>query len=277
MNDLGAALRLDVDLARRTLVAGLRAEFAKFGFRRAVAGLSGGVDSATSCYLAVEALGAENVLAVLMPYRTSSPASEADAHRVIEALGIPWRRVDITPQVDPYLASQPEMGQRRCGNLMARTRMIILYDLSEEFEALVLGASNKSELLLGYGTLCGDMASAVNPLGDLYKTQVRQLAAALGVPREIVAKAPTADLWPGQTDESELGFTYEQADRLLYLLIDRRYRPEEAIEAGFAPAFVERVCGLIQANQFKRVGPVILKLSGRSMGHDFLYPRDWGR
>lgn len=275
MTDPFAGLALDVDLARRTLLAGLRAELGKFGFQRAVIGLSGGIDSAVSCYLATEALGAQNVLGVLLPYRTSSPASEADARRVIEALGIPWRRIDITAQVDPYLSAHPEIGPRRCGNVMARTRMIVLYDLSEEFQALVLGSSNKTELLLGYGTVCGDMASAVNPLGDLYKTQVRQLAAAVGIAQEIILKAPTADLWPGQTDESELGFSYEDVDRLLYLLVDRRYRPQEAVEAGFASAFVERVCRLIQANQFKRLGPVVLKLSQRSMGHDFLYPRDW--
>lgn len=159
---------------------------------------------------------------------------------------------------------------------MARARMIVLYDQSEEFHGLVVGTSNKTEILLGYSTQFGDAACAINPLGDLYKTQIRQLSAAMGVPAEIIQKAPSADLWVGQTDEGELGFTYHDVDRLLYLLVDQRYSPQDCIEAGFSKAFVDNVVKRIQRSHFKRVMPPIAKLSNRTIGYDFLYLRDWG-
>src|SRR5512136_2049644 len=215
-------LQIDTSLVRKILVSFLREEIGKIGMSRAVVNLSGGIDSALACYLAVEALGAQNVLAIRLPYRTSSPDSLTHAQSVIDALGIPSVTVDITPMVEPLFARFPDMNQNRKGNVMARARMIVLYDQSAAFSALPVGTSNKTELLLGYGTLYGDMASAVNPLGDLYKTQVRQLAAAVGVPQPIIDKQPSADLWEGQTDEAELGFTYEEVDRALYLLVDQR-------------------------------------------------------
>jgi NAD+ synthase len=155
-------------------------------------------------------------------------------------------------------------------------RMIVLYDQSVPFEGLVMGTSNKTELLLGYSTIFGDSAAALQPIGDLYKTQVRQLAKALGIPEKIIQKPPSADLWQGQTDEGELGFTYEDVDKLLFLLVDQRYRPETCIEEGFAPNFVERVMKMMRNNHFKRVMPPIAKLSQRTIGYDFLYLRDWG-
>ncbi|MEM4724612.1 MAG: NAD(+) synthase, partial [Candidatus Hadarchaeum sp.] len=186
------------------------------------------------------------------------------------------KTVDITPMVDPYLALDPQMSDIRRGNVMARMRMIILYDHSVIWNGLPIGTSNKTELLLGYGTIFGDIASAINPLGDLYKTQVRQMARAVGVPEAIIQKPPSADLWIGQTDEGELGFTYAEVDKLLYLLVDERYTRDEVIAAGFDPSFVDTVIRKMRASQFKRMPPIIAKVSRRDVGHDFLYPRDWG-
>ncbi len=159
---------------------------------------------------------------------------------------------------------------------MARARMIVAFDQSESFKGLVVGTGNKTEILLGYSTLYGDSACALNPIGDLYKTQLRQLAYALGIPEQIITKPPSADLWAGQTDEGELGFTYAEVDKLLFLLVDQRYRPEECIEAGFDEKFVRKVVERVRKNQFKRVLPPIAKLSNRTVGYDFLYLRDWG-
>src|SRR5512139_1289882 len=274
--DLSCKLRINTDLARTVLKAFLRDEIRKVGVEHAVIGLSGGVDSALACYLVAQAIGAHNIYAVRMPYRTSSQDSLDDAQLVIDALGVHSETVEITDMVDPLIARTPDMTPRRKGNLMARARMIVLYDRSAAQGGLVIGTSNKTELLLGYGTLFGDMASALNPIGDLYKTQVRQLAQAIGVPRPIVDKPPSADLWIGQTDEDEMDLTYAEVDQLLYLLVDERYTPEEAIEAGFSRLYVERVWKLIRTMQFKRRGPLIAKLSKRTVGIDFLYLRDWG-
>jgi NAD+ synthase len=195
---------------------------------------------------------------------------------VIEQLGVQHLDVDITAMAKPLIERFPDMDQVRQGNVMARTRMIVLYDQSAAFDGLVVGTGNKSELLLGYTTVYGDAACAINPNGDLYKTQVRQLAKAMGIPHAIIDKPPSADLWLGQTDESELGFSYEQLDRLLYLWVDERYSRDACVETGFKPAFVDRVIRMVQRNHFKRVQPPIAKLSSRSVGQDFLYPRDWG-
>ncbi|MGD0174031.1 MAG: NAD+ synthase [Anaerolineales bacterium] len=269
-------LEINTSLARKVLVSFVREEITRTGLRRAVVGVSGGIDSALSCYLAAEALGPENVLAVCMPYKHSSPDSLHHAALVIQATGVQTLTVDITPMVEPVFEQFPKMNSRRKGNVMARERMIVLYDQSAEFGGLVVGTGNKTEIMLGYTTLYGDSACAINPLGDLYKTQVRQLARAIGVPEEIVSKPPTADLWAGQTDEGELGFTYTEADQLLYLLVDERYSPEECVQAGFKKALVERVVETVRRNQFKRVLPPIAKLSHRTVGYDFLYLRDWG-
>jgi NAD+ synthase len=264
-------------LLRRILTAFIANEVRKVGVERVVVGLSGGVDSALSCMLAAEALGPNNVLAIKMPYRTSSPESRAHADLVIAKAGVASLEIEITPQIDAYFARFPDADRVRQGNKMARERMSILYDHSARWQALVLGTSNKTELLLGYGTLHGDMASAVNPLGDLYKTQVWALAAHVGVPPEIVHKQPTADLWAGQTDEAELGFGYREVDQLLYCMVDLRYSRAELLAAGFPEAFVRRVSEMVRNSQFKRRLPIIAKVSQRTIDRDFRYARDWGR
>ncbi len=269
-------LEINTDLATTILTGFIRSELNRMGFNRAVLGLSGGIDSALSCYLAARALGPENVLAVRMPYKTSSADSLEHAGLIIDALGVQSLTIPITEMADGLIARFPEMDDMRRGNIMARCRMIVLYDQSAAFNGLVIGTGNKTEILLGYSTLYGDSACAINPLGDLYKTQVRQLSRALGIPSVVVEKAPSADLWAGQTDEGELGFTYAEVDRLLYLLVDQRYTPAECVEAGFSEPFVRAVVRRIQRNQFKRIMPPIAKLSNRTIGYDFLYLRDWG-
>ncbi len=274
--DIAGRLLLNTDVTRRVLVEFIRRELGRCGFHKAVLNLSGGLDSSLSCLLTAEALGAENVLALLLPYRTSAPESTAHAQEVVALTGVRHKIIDITPMVDPYLALFPDMDGVRRGNVMARMRMIVLYDHTVLWNGLAIGTSNKTELLLGYGTVFGDMASAINPMGDLYKTQLRQLARAVGVPEAILQKPPSADLWAGQTDEGELGFTYAEVDQLLYLLVDERYTRDEAIAAGFDAGFVDAVLRRMRIYQFKRMPPVIAKISRRDVGHDFLYPRDWG-
>ena len=270
------SLAIDTGVAHRILVDFLRDEIGRTGLSRAVVGLSGGIDSALACALAAEALGPQNVLAVRMPYATSSPESLAHAQLVIDQAGVQSETFEITDMVRPLIAGLPAGQEKRAGNAMARARMIVLYDRSAGFGGLVVGTGNKTEILLGYSTLFGDSASALNPLGDLYKTQVRQLARHMHLPAPIIEKAPSADLWVGQTDEGKLGFTYERVDQLLYLLVDQRYRPEECAAAGFEPEFVKQVIGQMRRNQFKRMLPIIAKLSNRTVGYDFLYLRDWG-
>jgi NAD+ synthase len=247
-----------------------------------VLGLSGGIDSAVVAYLTAEAIGADRLLAVLMPYRTSSPASRADAEAVVADLGSTSELVEITPMVDGYfgtgsapgaIGDGPEASALRRGNLAARMRMAVLYDRSVTWGGLVVGTGNKTELLIGYTTIFGDAASAFNPIGDLYKTQVRQLAVALGVPDAILRKAPSADLWPGQTDEVEGAFSYPVLDRLLFWRVDKRRSIEEMAALGFDPAMVERVDRMIAGSEFKRQVPPIAKLGPRTAGVDYLYPR----
>ena len=269
-------LTINTDVARQILTGFIKSEVTRAGFSRALVGLSGGIDSALSCALAVEALGKENVLAVRMPYKTSNPDSLAHAGLLIEQLEIPSKTIEITDMVEPLFAQDGAMTKLRKGNIMARERMIVLYDQSEAFKGLVIGTSNKTEILLGYSTQFGDSASALNPIGDLYKTQVWQLARAMNIPALLIDKAPSADLWEGQTDEGELGFTYEKVDRLLYLLVDHRYSPKECVEAGFEQEFVNTIVKRIKRMQFKRMQPPIAKLSNRTVGYDFLYLRDWG-
>ena len=271
-----ADLTINTDVARRILTGFIRSEVTRVGYSRAVVGLSGGIDSALSCALAVEALGAENVLAVRMPYKNSSRDSLEHAQLLIDQLQVPNKTVDITDMVEPLFALDSGITKLRKGNIMARERMIVLYDQSEVFKGLVIGTSNKTEILLGYSTQWGDSASAINPIGDLYKAQVRQLSRAMNIPAPILEKAPSADLWDGQTDEGELGFTYEQADQLLYLLVDQRYSPQECVEAGFDEKFVSLMINRVRRNQFKRMLPPIAKVSNRTIGYDFLYLRDWG-
>jgi NAD+ synthase len=269
-------LTINTQLATKILTGFIHSEITRVGMNHAVVGLSGGIDSALSCTLAAQALGPENVLAVRMPYTTSSPDSLEDAQRVMDVTGVRSLTIPITDMVEPLFERFPEMNHVRKGNVMARARMIVLYDQSEAFRGLVVGTGNKTEILLGYSTLYGDSACALNPIGDLYKTQVRQLSRDIGVPDQVIDKAPSADLWAGQTDEDELGFTYEEVDKLLYLLVDQRYQPPDLIEVGFSKEFVDAVIERIRRNQFKRVLPPIAKLTNRTVGYDFLYLRDWG-
>jgi len=267
-------LTIDAKRTRKTLTDFIHSQITGAGFRRAVIGLSGGIDSAVSCFLAAEALRPKNVLAVRMPYATSSPDSLEDAQRVIEATGVQSITIPITEIVEPLFARFPEMSAVRRGNVMARARMIVLYDQSEAFGGLVVGTGNKTEILLGYSTIYGDSACACNPIGDLYKTQVRQLADEIGVPPQIIAKPPSADLWAGQTDEDELGFTYAEVDQLLYLWVDRHYSLQDLVAAGFSETFVQQVIKQVRRNQFKRRLPPIAKLGEQTAGYDFFVPAD---
>jgi NAD+ synthase len=287
--ELPEELRIDADVARRVIGGFIAGQLRQAGFERAVLGLSGGIDSALVAYLVTEAIGPERLLCVLMPYRTSSPASRADAEEVVRRLGCASSLVDISPIVDGYFGLPGAAGSvavagaggvealeaapLRRGNFMARARMMVLYDASVTWGGLVVGTGNKTESLIGYTTLFGDSACAFNPIGDLYKTQVRQLSLAVGVPDPILRKAPSADLWPGQTDEAEAGFTYHELDRLLFWMIDRRRTDAELVALGFDAATVARVGRMVAASEFKRQVPPIAKLGPRTAGVDYLYPR----
>lgn len=269
-------LEINVKLVEKLLIGFIENVVTKTGFSRVVIGLSGGVDSALCAYLAKKALGRENVTGIIMPYRLSNPESVQHGRLIVKKTRIRSMTVNISEMVDAYFEKVPDIDNMRKGNKMARERMTILYDQSAALNALVLGTSNKSELLLGYGTLYGDMAHALNPLGDLYKTQVWQMATHMGVPEEIVGKAASADLVVGQTDEDDLGFKYADVDVLLYHLVDLRCSMEELVEKGFDPTFIDRVDRLVRLNQYKRRLPVIAKVSARTIDRDFRYARDWG-
>jgi NAD+ synthase len=285
--ELPEELRIDTDVARRVIAGFIRGQLRQAGFERAVLGLSGGIDSALVAYLVAEAIGAERLLCLLMPYRTSSPSSRADAEEVVARLGCASRLVDISPIVDGYFGTEADgaavpgaggvealaASALRRGNFMARARMMVLYDASVSWGGLVVGTGNKTESLIGYTTLFGDSACAFNPVGDLYKTQVRQLSLAVGVPDAIIRKAPSADLWPGQTDEAEAGFTYHELDRLLFWMIDRRRSTPELEALGFDAATVARIERMVAGSEFKRQVPPVAKLGPRTAGVDYLYPR----
>jgi len=270
----GARLQLNAPLATAVLTSFIRDAVDTSGTQGVVVGLSGGIDSSLSAALAVRALGAERVHGFVLPYRTSSPESERHARAVAEHLGVPPRVIDISPMVDAYFAMEPDAKADRRGNKMARERMTILFDQAKKLDSLVLGTSNKTEILLGYSTVFGDNASSLNPLGDLYKCQIRQLSRHLGLPAEVVEKVPSADLWPGQTDEDELGFSYDTADEVLYLLFDVGLRPEEVIERGYDEQAVRRIVSLEQRFRYKRRLMLIARLSGSAVNLDQEIPRD---
>ena len=268
-------LAINTELATRILTGFIRDSVAKAGMSRAVIGLSGGIDSAVSAYLSARALGNDNVLALRMPYRTSSAESLSDAQAVIEDLNLPNHTVPVSEMADALINRFPDMNRLRRGNIMARMRMTSLYDQSMAWGGLVMGTSNKTEFLLGYSTIYGDSGVALHPIADLYKCQVRQMARCLGVPSAIIKKPPSADLWAGQTDEDELGFSYDDADQALFLLVDERYTVDEVAAEGFDREFIVKIWERVKANHYKRTMPNIAKLSKRSIGHDFLYLRDY--
>ena len=259
-------------LIENYLVKFLKDEVYKTGLKNAVIGLSGGIDSAVVATLAQKAFG-DNFLAVMLPSASSSQSSINDANELCKKFNIKNTSVYIGDLVKSYF-KESQASNLRVGNFSARMRMSILYDISAQNLALVLGTSNKSELLLGYGTMFGDLASALNPIGDMYKTEVFEFAKYLGVPEAIIKKPPTADLWEGQSDEEDLGFTYAQLDLALKAFVDERLSKDELLKRGFNAELIELIITKIYQNQFKRKLPIIAKLGNRTIGHDFLYPRD---
>ncbi len=259
-------------LIQQHLVSFLREETFKTGLKGGVIGLSGGIDSAVVAVLAKEAFD-ENLLCVLMPSHYSSKSSIDDALELCEKFNLRHEKVEISPLLKAYEPHQ-NGDKLRIGNFSARMRMSILFDISAREGSLVLGTSNKSELLLGYGTLFGDLASAINPIGDLYKSEIFEFADYLGVCESILNKPPSADLWEGQSDETEIGYTYAQIDTVLKAYVEDRLSREELLERGYEPELVDMLLARIYRNQFKRKPPIIAKITSRTIGHDFLYPRD---
>jgi len=270
-------MKINAPFVEKILTAFIKEELGKFGFKKGILGLSGGLDSAVCASLAARALGSKNVIGLMMPYGEGFGPDLNDAREIARRLKIDARLIDITPMVNAYFILNPTTDLLLKGNKMARERMSILYDWSARERALILGTSNKTELLVGYGTIHGDLACAINPLGDLYKTQVRALAVHLGIPEPLRTKAPSAGLWAGQTDEGELGLSYDELDEILEHLVDGRESPEEVLARGFPKTQVKKITRLIRNSEFKRQMPPIAKISPRTIGHDFLYPYDWDK
>lgn len=270
-----AALEIDPGVTAEWLVAFLRDELVvRRGITRAVVGLSGGVDSAVTAFLCAWALGPGNVYAIRMPYRTSSPNSLADAQLVVDALGINERTIEISAAVDGYLQFEPDADPRRKGNVMARVRMIVLFDQSTKLEALPVGTGNKTERLMGYFTWHADDSPPVNPIGDLFKSQVWALARHLGVPQPLVEKAPSADLEADQTDEADLGITYYRADAILSLMLSG-YPDERIVASGFSPEEVALVRRRVDGTHWKRHLPTTAMVSGTAINEFYLRPVDF--
>lgn len=270
-------MKINPAFAEKLISRFIKEELSKFNYKKGILGLSGGLDSTVCAYLAASALGPRNVIALIMPYKNTFERDVADATDLANRLNLKFHIIDISPMVDAYYTNFPTESRILKGNKMARERMSILYDFSEREKALILGTSNKTELLLGYGTIHGDLACAINPMGDLYKTQIRQLARYLKIPAKILKKKPTAGLWAGQTDEGELGLTYHKIDKILYQLVDLRKTKKELISEGIQKKDLERLIELIKNSEFKRHLPPIPKISARTVGHDFLYPYDWDK
>jgi NAD+ synthase len=270
-------MKISYTFVEKVLCAFIREELHKFGFSRGILGLSGGLDSAVVAALAARALGGKNVLGMILPYKDAFGRDVEDARALARKVGIRTRLIDISPMVDAYFSRYPTKDRVRIGNKMARERMSILYDQSALEKALILGTSNKTELLIGYGTIHGDMACAINPLGDLYKTQVRALGAHLRLPARILKKTPTAGLWLGQTDEDEIGLSYPEIDAILCELVDEKRPAEEVIASGFKKEAVRKIERMMVNSEFKRKMPPIAKISSRTVGHDYLYSYDRNR
>ena len=254
--------KLDLNLkeVHSELVEFLRENFKKAGFSKAVLGLSGGIDSALVAYLLRDALGKENVLAIMMPYKSSNPDSLNHAKLVVEDLGINSKTIEITDMIDAYFKNEKEATSLRMGNKMARERMSILFDYSSKENALVVGTSNKTEIYLGYSTQFGDSACALNPIGDLYKTNIWDLSRYLKIPNELIEKKPSADLWEGQTDEQEMGLTYKEADQVMYRLLEENKTVEEVLAEGFNKDLVDNIVRRMNRSEYKRRMPLIAKI-----------------
>ena len=254
--------KLDLNLKdiHNELVEFLRENFKKAGFSKAVLGLSGGIDSALVAYLLRDALGKENVLAIMMPYKSSNPDSLNHAKLVVEDLKISAKTIEITDMIDAYFKNEKEASSLRMGNKMARERMSILFDYSSKENALVVGTSNKTEIYLGYSTQFGDSACALNPIGDLYKTNIWDLSRYLKIPNELIEKKPSADLWEGQTDEQEMGLTYKEADQVLYRMLEENKTVEEVLREGFNKDLVDNIVRRMNRSEYKRRMPLIAKI-----------------
>jgi NAD+ synthase len=270
-------LDIRCDLVEKILTSFIKDSVCKNGFKNAIVGVSGGLDSAVVLALCQKTLGCRHTFALLLPYRISSPESLNHGQMVCRQFKVPSEIIDISPAVDAYFNRYPAENRLQIGNKCARERMAVLYDFSVRKKALVAGTSNKSELLVGYSTQFGDSAAAFLPIGDLYKTQVFELARHLGIPEEIIAKKPSADLWPGQTDEGEIGVTYHGLDMILHLMVDKRWDEGEIVERGFPLMLIRRIKKMIVNSQFKRTMPPIAKLHVRTVGIDFRYLRDWNK
>ena len=254
--------KLDLNLkeVHNELVEFLRENFKKAGFSKAVLGLSGGIDSALVAYLLRDALGKENVLAIMMPYKSSNPDSLNHAKLVVEDLKINAKTIEITNMIDAYFKNEKDASSLRMGNKMARERMSILFDYSSKENALVVGTSNKTEIYLGYSTQFGDSACALNPIGDLYKTNIWDLSRYLKIPNELIEKKPSADLWEGQTDEQEMGLTYKEADQVLYRMLEENKTVEEILAEGFNKDLVDNIVRRMNRSEYKRRMPLIAKI-----------------
>ena len=253
-------LDLNLEDIHSELVEFLRENFKKAGFSKAVLGLSGGIDSALVAYLLRDALGKENVLAIMMPYKSSNPDSLNHAKLVVEDLKINAKTIEITDMIDAYFKNEKEASSLRMGNKMARERMSILFDYSSKENALVVGTSNKTEIYLGYSTQFGDSACALNPIGDLYKTNIWDLSRYLKIPNELIEKKPSADLWEGQTDEQEMGLTYKEADQVLYRMLEENKTVEEVLAEGFNKDLVDNIVRRMNRSEYKRRMPLIAKI-----------------
>ena len=254
--------KLDLNLkdVHNELVKFLRENFKKAGFSKAVLGLSGGIDSALVAYLLRDALGKENVLAIMMPYKSSNPDSLNHAKLVVEDLKINAKTIEITNMIDAYFKNEKDASSLRMGNKMARERMSILFDYSSKENALVVGTSNKTEIYLGYSTQFGDSACALNPIGDLYKTNIWDLSRYLKIPNELIEKKPSADLWEGQTDEQEMGLTYKEADQVLYRMLEENKTVKEILAEGFSKDLVDNILKRMNRSEYKRRMPLIAKI-----------------
>ena len=274
---LSRIMKISSPFVEKILTSFIKEELTKFNYKKGILGFSGGLDSSVCASLAAKALKPNNVIGLIMPYGETFSEDVKDAKEFAQLLRMKSKIIDISPMVDAYFSRYPTESRIAKGNKMARERMSILYDFSSREKALILGTSNKTELLLGYGTIHGDMACGINPLGDLYKTQIRQLAEHLGIPEKIQKKTPSAGLWAGQTDEKEIGLSYAEIDKILFQLVDKRMPKKEIIASGFKKESVEKITRLIKNSEFKRKLPPIPKISTRTVGHDFLFPYDWDK